>query len=296
MKSSDYYKWLSLEENYSIVKWAKILKISTSGYYSWRNSNEDRYSRYLQRVESVKDVFTEGKGCYGAEHICGILRKNGGKASFKIVRDIMNEQGLKCCHNRRRQKTLTDSRKAGGNNYPNLTTGLEITRPFQVLSSDISYIRTAEGFDYLCQVRDVYTNITLSHTQSNSLKSELVENTLRALQSRWHLPKGTIFHSDRGKQYTSKLVSGLLEKYGFLQSFSRVGKPGDNAWSESFFSILKKEIIHWRFYPTRDSAREAVFNYIEVFYNRVRKQKRLGYLSPIQFLESRKISGEKIAA
>ena len=74
--------------------------------------------------------------------------------------------------------------------------------------------------------------------------------------------------------------------YGWQQSFSRVGKPGDNAWSESFFSILKKEIIHWRFYPTREQARQAVFEYIEVFYNRQRVQKRLGYLSPIEYLKS----------
>ena len=73
---------------------------------------------------------------------------------------------------------------------------------------------------------------------------------------------------------------------GWKQSFSRVGTPGDNAWSESFFSILKKEIIHWRFYPTRESARQAIFEYIEIFYNRRRVQKRLGYLSPIQFLTS----------
>jgi putative transposase len=76
-----------------------------------------------------------------------------------------------------------------------------------------------------------------------------------------------------------------VASYGWQQSFSRVGKPGDNSWSESFFANLKKEIIHWHFYPTRDQARQAIFEYIEVFYNRQRAQKRLGYLSPVQYLE-----------
>ena len=116
------------------------------------------------------------------------------------------------------------------------------------------------------------------------MKKELVLKTLKAAQDRWHLPVGVIFHSDRGSQYISAEVMAQVTVYGWKSSFSAVGKPGDNAWSESFFSILKKEIVHWRFYPTREAARQAVFEYIEAFYNRRRAQKRLGYLSPIQFL------------
>jgi putative transposase len=166
-----------------------------------------------------------------------------------------------------------------------LTTGLDIVEPFQVLSSDISYIRTGEGFDYLCQIRDVKTNTVLASCQSENMKADLVQRTLKAAQDRWHLPAGTIFHSDRGSQYTADKVMAQVACYGWKQSFSRVGKPGDNAWSESFFSILKKEVIHWRFYPTREQARQTIFEYIEVFYNCQRVQKRLGYLSPIEYLK-----------
>lgn len=118
------------------------------------------------------------------------------------------------------------------------------------------------------------------------MKNELVLKTLKAAQARWHLPSGVLFHSDRGSQYTSAEVMAQVAGYGWIQSFSAVGKPGDNAWSESFFSVLKKEIVHWRFYSTREAARQAIFEYIEVFYNRRRVQKRLGYLSPIQFLNT----------
>lgn len=197
----------------------------------------------------------------------------------------MEENKFKSSHCRRRQRSLTDSKKSRGDEFKNLTTGLAITEPFQVLSSDISYIRTGEGFDYLCQIRDVKTNTVLASCQSENMKADLVMRTLKAAQDYWHLPTGTIFHSDRGSQYTADRVMTQVASYGWKQSFSRVGKPGDNAWSESFFSILKKEIIHWRFYPTREQARQTIFEYIEVFYNRQRVQKRLGYLSPIEYLE-----------
>ena len=166
----------------------------------------------------------------------------------------------------------------------NLTKDLDIDSPFQVLSSDISYIRTREGFDYLCQIRDVKTNVVLAAHQSERITQDLVLKTIKAAESRWSIPKGAIFHSDRGSQYTAKSVMKLVADKGWKQSFSRVGKPGDNAWSESFFANLKKEIVHWRVYNTREEARQAVFEYIEVFYNRKRAQKRLGYLSPIQYL------------
>jgi putative transposase len=198
----------------------------------------------------------------------------------------MNQEGLKSCHVRRRQKSLTDSRTSRGKGYENLTKDLVIDSPMQVLSSDISYIRTGEGFDYLCQLRDVFTNTVLASTQDKTMKADLVLRTITQAEQRWTIPDRVIMHSDRVAQYTAKEVQEQIKAYGWRQSYSRVGTPGDNAWSESFFSILKKEIVHWKFYPTRELARQAVFEYIEFFYNRVRAQKRLGYISPIEFLEN----------
>ena len=198
----------------------------------------------------------------------------------------MAEEGLKSCHCRRLQRSLTNSKKARGDKYKNLTKGLELSRAFQVLSSDLRYIRAGEGFDYLCQIRNVYTNTVRASCQTENMKKELILKTLKAAQDRWHLPANVIFHSDRGSQYTSAEVMAQVASYGWWQSFSAVGRPGDNAWSESFFSVLKKEIVHWRFDPTREAARQAIFEYIEVFYNRIRVQKRLGYLSPLQFLNA----------
>jgi putative transposase len=274
------------ENRYAKAKWAKKLGVSTSGYYDWIRSREQRRSREQTLTEKVKSIFDDSNGTYGAERICGVLRSKGQSASYPVVKRIMEQEGLKSVHVRRRQRSLTDSRKARDDRYKNLTTNLDIDSPFQVVSSDISYVRTGEGFDYLCKVRDVYTGAVLAACQTKSMKKELVLQTMEQAQKRWHLPAGTIWHSDRGSQFTAEAVKYKAEKYGWKQSFSRVGKPGDNAWSESFFSILKKEIVHWRFYPTRESARQAIFEYIEVFYNRRRVQKRLGYRSPIEFLKA----------
>lgn len=267
------------------AKWAAQLDVSTSGYYDWLKSRGDGQRKEQALTEKVKAIFAKSNKTYGAERICGILRRDGQKASYPVIRRIMDQEGLKSIHIRRRQRSLTDSRKARDERYQNLTIDLDIKSPFQVLSSDISYVRTGEGFDYLCQIRDIYTGIVLASCQDNNMKKELVLQTIKVAQKRWCLPGSTIFHSDRGSQYTAQAVMEQVAKYGWEQSFSRVGKPGDNAWSESFFSILKKEIVHWRFYPTRESARQAIFEYIEVFYNRSRVQKRLGYKSPLEFLE-----------
>lgn len=183
----------------------------------------------------------------------------------------MQEEHLKSVHCIRRQKSLTDSRNAHGDEYKNLTKDIEITEPFQVLSSDISYIRSGEGFEYICQVKDVLSSTVLAECMTDNMKAELVAKTIKQAMKRWRIPAGTIFHSDRGSQYTSKKIMDLLKSYNLQQSFSRIGKPGDNAWSESFFANMKKESVHWRFYKTREEARQAIFEYIEVFYNRVRE-------------------------
>ena len=158
----------------------------------------------------------------------------------------------------------------------------------QVLTSDISYIRTGAGFDYICQILDIKSGIVLAESMCEHMKADLVTKTVRKAIKRWRLPEDCIFHSDRGSQYTSEKVKNLLAANGIRQSFSRVGKPGDNAWSESFFANLKKETVHWMHFRTREEARQRIFEHIEGFYNTRRVQKRLGYLSPMQWLKQRK--------
>lgn len=259
--------------------------MSRSGYYAWKKNRETRAERKRLFDDDVRRVFDSGEGVYGAGRIRGMLRKEGSKASFDRVRDSMIRQGLKSIHMKRRQRSLTNSTKARGDGYENLVKGIDIVRPFQVLCSDISYIRTHEGFSYLCAVKDVASGLILSTSMSDRMKADFVLDAIRKALKSWKLPSDTIFHSDRGSRYTSSLVTGYLSRNGIRQSFSGVGKPGDNSWSESFFSVLKKEAVHWVHFRTRAEAREAMFAYIESFYNTKRAQKRLDYLSPLQWLE-----------
>lgn len=261
-----------------------MLGVSTSGYYDWRNTQEQRDRQMQDLTEEIKRIFQNSEGTYGVDRICGVLRNQGFKASYGRVKDIMEAEGLVSVHRRTRQRSLTDSRKSRGDEYVNLVRDIEITEPFQVLASDISYIRTDEGFDYLCTIKDVVSGIVLAETMGPRMTADLVVRAIKTAVRNWDLPEGCIFHSDRGSQFTSKVVHTVLAESGLLQSFSRVGKPGDNAWSESFFANLKKEAVHWRHFKTRSEARQAIFAYIEAFYNTRRVQKRLGYLTPIEWL------------
>ena len=267
-------------------KWAAFLKVSQSGYYAWKSGNADRETHDFSYRQKIRELFSSHRGVYGPGRICGLLRRQGFTASYRRVQRMMRQEGLLSIHCRRRRRSLTNSVKSRGDEFKNLVRGMAVTTPFQVLSSDISYIRTGEGFVYLCEIRDIVSGVILSTSMSDRMKADLVTETIVPAVKRWPIPKGSIFHSDRGSQYTSTRVMNLLAQHGFRQSFSRVGKPGDNAWSESFFANLKKESVHWVHFQTREQARQAMFDYVEGFYNTNRIQERLGYLSPLQWLDN----------
>lgn len=273
------YKFMSEHREYSLSKWAVFLKVSLSGYHAWHRRFPSRLEGLSILRERIRAIFTSGRSTYGAERICGILRQEGSKSSYVKVKREMISMGLFSIHTRHRSRSLTDSRKARDERYINYAKDMTIDRPLKLITSDISYIRTREGYLYLCAVRDAFTGLVLSHTTSERMTKELVLSAINAAR----LPNGTIFHSDRGSQYTANDVQKLLHKKGVVQSFSRVGTPGDNSWGESFFSILKKESVHWRQFKTRDEAKLDLFEYIQAFYNNRRVQKRLGYLTPSQF-------------
>ncbi len=158
---------------------------------------------------------------------------------------------LQSCHNRHKTKSLTNIRKSRGEGYPNILRDQEFPIVSRIgIASDINYLRTSEGFIYHCVIRDIVTDDVLGDHMADKMTKELVVNAILAMLDRQEMPKGCIFNSDRGSQYTSKAVIALLKQYGLRQSFSRVGMPGDSAWSESFFATMKKELIHWMHYET----------------------------------------------
>lgn len=279
------------------MKWAEILEIERTGYYSWLKRREDLEEREAHLKARITAVFNESRGTYGADRITAELRRKGVHLGRKRCAEYMADLNLGSCHNRHRSKSLTNSKKARGDGYANILRDQEFPiAPRMGIASDITYLRTDEGFMYHCVIRDIVNGEVLGDHMADRMTKELVINAILAVLARHKLAKGCIFHSDRGSQYTSKAVMELLKRYGFRQSFSRVGMPGDNSWSESFFATMKKELIHWTHYETKESVRAAVFEYIYGFYNVKRIQKRLGYMSPREYLRSLEIEKLKKVA
>ena len=267
-----------------MAKWAKFFHASRSGYYAYVERRQCRQARQRTLKSQIKLIFDESGGTYGAARICGVLRKSGVKASYAKVKNHMSDMGLKSIHARHKTRSLTDSKRARGGGYPNLLQGQTFKFPKTALCSDITYLKTGEGWLYLCIIKDIATGQILGAATSKTMKKELAIQTFLNAQARHKLPRGAILHSDRGSQYTSAAFMQTLKQYGIRQSFSRVGKPCDNAWAESFFATLKKECIHFKQFATRDEIRQAVFAWTESFYNTRRVQARLGYMSPSEYV------------
>ena len=267
-----------------MAKWVRFFKVSSSGYYTYKANREKREKEKKAKKEEIKRIFDESGETYGPDRICGVIRNNGGKASYRKVSEYMAEMNIQSVHNKHKTRSLTDSSDARDDaKHPNLVRGEKFDKPYQAVCSDITYLKSGEGWLYLCTVKDIVTGEILGEATSARMKKELVIQAFKNAYARHKLPPGTIYHSDRGSQYTSKVLRKLLKKHGIKQSFSRVGMPGDNAWAESFFSILKKECIHFRHFATREELSLTVFTWVESFYNTRRVQARLGYLSPREY-------------
>ena len=149
--------------------------------------------------------------------------------------------------------------------------------------TDITYIPTAQGWLYLSVILDLYSRMVVGWSMSGNCDEELVERALDQARARRHPKAGLLHHSDRGSQYTAHAYQAYLQRYGIQPSMSRKGNCWDNAVAESFFGTLKEECVKETAYASRDEARGALFTYIEVYYNRVRRHSTLGYVSPLHY-------------
>ena len=263
-----------------MAKWAKFYQVSRSGYHAYIQRRWSREQARSLKKDEVRRIFKESGGTYGPGRVCGVLRKRGYTASYRHISEMMTEMGFESVHNRHKTRSLTDSRKARGEGYANLVKDQRFDKPRQAVCSDITYLKSGEGWLYLCVVKDIVSGEILGETTSHSLKRDLVIQAFLNAQARHGLAAGIIFHSDRGCQYTSHEFMEMLRLYGLRQSFSRIGMPGDNAWAESFFATLKKECIQFKRVATREELGQLLFSWIEGFYNTRRVQERLGYMSP----------------
>jgi transposase InsO family protein len=237
----------------------------------------------MKLLERIKEIHILTDQTYGSPRITDDLLDEGFKVSRPRVARLMRKHGISA-KTKRKFKVTTDSE----HNYPispNLLKQNFSANFFgEVWTSDITYIRTGEGWLYLTVVMDLYNREIVGWAMSDSLRA--FETTIPALQAafnRCHPAPGLTVHSDRGVQYACNDFRELLSEYRMIQSMSGTGNCYDNAVTESFFGTLKKDLVYHQKYRTRWQARQSIFQYIETFYNRIRKHSTLGYLSPVQF-------------
>ncbi len=259
------------------------MKVSRSGYYEWlKNPESNRTKQDKELIEMIGIIFHEGRRVYGSRRIKKQLAKKGVIASRCRIIRLMREAGLECVSKRKFVAT-TDS-KHNKQVSPNL-----LQREFNTTAAnlywvgDITYVPTEEGWLYLATVIDLYSRKVVGWSMSNNMKAELVNDAL--LMAIWQRkPKeGLIWHTDRGSQYASDSHRAIIKDHHIIQSMSKKGDCWDNAVAESFFHSLKTELTHQCKFKTREEARQMIFEYIEVFYNRIRTHSANNYLSPVEY-------------
>jgi transposase InsO family protein len=261
----------------------RVLQVSVSGYYAWRKRGPSRRAQADARlVEQMRQVHAASRQTYGSPRIHAALRRQGIGCNHKRVERLMRVHDIQGCHRRKRRPITTHSRHA----YPvaanMLARDFTADAPNRKWLGDISYIDTAEGCLYLASLEDVFSRKIVGWAMDEHMETGLVERALHMALTRRQPEDGLLHHSDQGSQYASDAYRALLDEQHITVSMSATGNCYDNAMKESFFATLKTECASQPF-ATRAQARTAIFEYIEVFYNRQRLHSALGYLSPEQF-------------
>lgn len=282
------YRFVAAEKvaSQAVSKACALLAVSRSAYYQWsRRTPSTKERQDVELGERIAGIHQESRGTYGSPRVHRQLRREGIACGKKRVARLMAVRGLAGRFKRRWQQTtiadpatlITATDRVQRAFRPD---GLELNR---VWVGDISYLRTWEDWCYLATVIDLASRRVVGFAIADHMRTSLICEALRMATTTRRPAPGLIFHSDRGSQYTSNEFTQLLNAQGFVQSLSRPRQCWDNAVAESFFATLKTELVYRRSWPTRTAARSAVFEFIEVFYNRRRLHSSLGYRSPAEY-------------
>lgn len=265
---------------FPVKKMAKTFRVSRSGYYAYLarpTSNREKENHLLSL--QIKSAFQESRQLYGSPRIHAVLQRQGIFCSRKRIAKLMYVQGIRA----KTSKKSYHRKKMTAEAVPNLLNqDFSAKAPNERWSGDISYVKTGEGWLYLAVILDLFSRKVVSFSIDSCMKTELVKSALqKALFKRTPL-SGLVHHSDRGSQYTSYAFKGFCEENGVVLSMNS-GSCYDNAAMESFFHTLKTELVYLKKFRTKREAKMALFEYIEVFYNRKRLHSTLGYKSPEEF-------------
>jgi putative transposase len=268
--------------DYPVSLLCRVLKVSRSGYYAWRDRPPSRRSvEDASLTAKIREIHEGSRHTYGYPRVHAELRALGVECGRRRVARLMREEGLQgCMRGRRRSTTRRDESVAPA---PDLVDRRFLAAsPDRLWLADITYVPTREGFLYLAFILDACTRRLVGWSMANHLRAELVSDALEMALWRRGSPSGVIHHSDQGSQYTALSFGQRLQEAGMFPSMGRVGSALDNAMAESFVSTLKAE-MGVSVFATTEAARIAVFDYIEGFYNPSRRHSSIGYMSPADY-------------
>ena len=283
-----------LRLKYSIPVMSRLLNVSASGYYARQERPLSQHDRDEMRLEiEIKAADKRTRQTYGAERLQCDLAEHGVQVGICRIKRIRTRLGIRC-----KQKRKFKATTYSNHNLPVaenlLNQRFQVAEPNQVWLSDITYVPTDEGWLYLAGHKDLFTHEIVGYAMGERMTKNLVSESLfRAVETKGPV-KGLMHHSDRGSQYCSDGYRHLLEQFAMKTSMSGKGNCFDNAPMESFWGMLKQELIYHSHFRTRQEARQAITEYIEIFYNRQRLQAKLGFMSPAVYVK--KYFGELTAA
>ncbi len=270
---------------FTITAMARVLEVSTSGYYNWRRREESQRSKANRKLlVEIKAIHAESDATYGSPRVYRELQARGIRCGENRVARLMRLNDVRAKQVRRYRAT-TDSK----HNLPvaenHLNRQFDPAAPNEAWAADITFIWTREGWLYVAVVMDLFSRRIIGWSMQSRLKRGLVIDALKMAMGGRHVGNSLLCHSDRGSQYASGDYQDLLADASIICSMSRKGDCWDNAPVESFFATLKRERASHRRYETREEARADLFQYVEVWYNRMRRHSSLEYLSPADYEE-----------
>ena len=276
-------------QRWPVAAICRVLKVSRSGFFAWLKrpaSKRDRRRREL--IEKIRVAHQENRELYGSPRVHRALLIDGEVVSRNTVAKLMRQEKIRARNKRKFVPRTTDSRHQNPVAVNLLDRQFQSSGPDHKWVADITYVPTDQGWLYLAGVLDCFSRKIVGWSMADHLETSLASDALRmALVHRGWIHhghgNGLLHHSDRGVQYASADYQHLLNSNGLTASMSGKGDCWDNAMMESFWATLKTELIHQSHYATREQAKAAIFEYIEVFYNRKRLHSSLGYVSPESF-------------
>jgi putative transposase len=274
-----------LRLKYPVPLMRRIMNVSASGYYAWLDRPLSKRALEEMRLEvEIRAAHKRTRQTYGPERLAHDLAEHGIQVGICRIKRIRKKLGLRC-KQKRKFRATTDSRHTLPLAENLLGQQFKVCEPNTVWVSDITYVPTDEGWLYLAGHKDLFTGEIVGYAMGERLTRNLVSQSLFRAVAAKRPAKGLMHHSDRGSQYCSQEYRNLLGQFGLQASMSGKGNCFDNAPMESFWGTLKQELVHHRHYSSRQEAMRDITEYIEIFYNRQRRQAKLGYLAPAVYVQ-----------